>query len=167
MSPDNQKFPPHFRELIQALNNNNVEYMLIGGYAMGAYGHIRATSDLDIFINATENNADRLIQACIEYGIEQESLQKEMFLVPKMIGIGQPPLRIEILKHLDVIDFDLAYQRIMKRDVDGVEIKVISLEDLTVLKKAAIIDRGASRDSEDLDYLNKLKQLIKKKGKMF
>jgi len=167
MSPDNQKFPPHFREFIQALNNNDVEYMLIGGYAMGAYGHIRATSDLDIFINATENNADRLVQACIEYGIEQESLQKKMFLVPKMIGIGQPPLRIEILKHLDVIDFDLAYQRVMKREVDGVEIKVISLEDLTALKKAAIIDRGASRDSEDLDYLNKLNQLIKKKGKIF
>ncbi len=163
MSIDNQKFPTHFREFIEALNNHKVEYMLIGGYAMGAYGHIRGTNDLDIFINATNENADRMIEACSEYGISAKSIQKEMFLVPKMIGIGQPPLRIEILKKLDVIDFDLAYQRVIKRAVDGVEINVVSLEDLTLLKQAAIKDRDMARDSEDLDYLTRLKNKIKNK----
>jgi hypothetical protein len=67
--------------------------MLIGGYALGMYGHIRATNDLDIYINATEENAIKMVKACIDYGIPAERVSKEMFLVQKMIGIGQPPLR--------------------------------------------------------------------------
>ncbi len=66
--------------------------MLIGGFAMGAYGHMRGTNDLDIFVNASEDNADKMISACIEYGITSDNLKREMFLVPKMIGIGKPPL---------------------------------------------------------------------------
>ena len=57
------------------------------------------------------NNADKMISACIEYGITSDNLKREMFLVPKMIGIGKPPLRIELIKKLDTIDFKFAYQR--------------------------------------------------------
>lgn len=57
MSNPNTKFPDNFREFIIELNRFEVEYMLIGGYALGAYGHMRGTNDLDIFINATEDNA--------------------------------------------------------------------------------------------------------------
>ncbi len=91
MSIKNHIFPKHFRAFIKA-NNHNVEYMLIGGFAMGAYGHMRGTNDLDIFVNASEDNADKMISACIEYGITSDNLKREMFLVPKMIGIGKPPL---------------------------------------------------------------------------
>ena len=68
-SNQNNVFPSHFRDFVEALNNNKVEYLLIGGYALGAYGHIRSTGDLDIFINATEENADKAISACADYGI--------------------------------------------------------------------------------------------------
>lgn len=95
--PDN-KFPEHFRDFIKVINNYNVEYLIIGGYAMGVFGHFRGTGDLDIFINATDENAEKLMNACIVYGIPKPSIKKGMFLVPKMVGIGQPPLRIEILK---------------------------------------------------------------------
>lgn len=105
MPVENSLLPDNFREFINALNQNSVEYLVIGGYAMGAYGHFRGTNDLDIFINATPENAGRMIEACLDYGIPSDSLKKEMFLVQKMIGIGSPPLRIEILKKLDVIDF--------------------------------------------------------------
>jgi len=98
MSPTNDKLPNHFRDFIHELNEHHVEYLIIGEYALGAYGHIRATADLDIFINATEVNALKLISACSKYGIPTEYLKKEMFLVPKMVGIGEPPMRIEILK---------------------------------------------------------------------
>ena len=54
----NNVFPSHFREFVEALNQTHVEYLLIGGYAVGAYGHIRSTGDLDIFINATEERED-------------------------------------------------------------------------------------------------------------
>lgn len=149
----NNVFPDHFREFIEALNTHEVEYLLIGGYAVGAYGYIRGTGDLDIFLNSTEENAEKAIAACIEYGIPKKNLTKEMFIIPKMIGIGEPPMRIEILKKLDTVDFQYTFQRVVKTVVDGVPINVISLDDLIVLKKAAV----KGRDTEDLNYLLKLK----------
>ena len=136
--------------------------MLIGGYALGAYGHIRATDDLDIIIHATEENADKMIKACVAFGISSESIDKNMFLVEKMVGIGEPPFRIEILKKLDVVDFSYAYRRIKKISVDGIDIKVIDLDDLILLKKAAIKSRTKARDQEDLTFLQKLKIDLRK-----
>ena len=157
MSKTNNKFPTHFKDFIVELNKHKVEYMLIGGYALGVYGHIRATNDLDIYINATEENALKMVKACIDYGIPEESINTKMFLVQKMIGIGQPPLRIEILKKLDIVDFEYAFQRVKKTSVDGVSINVVDLDDLILLKKAAVKGRNKSRDVEDLSFLEKLK----------
>lgn len=153
----NDIFPENFRDFVTCLNKHEVEYLVIGGYAMGAYGHLRGTNDLDIFINATESNADKVMKACEDFGIPKESLEREMFLVEKMVGIGTPPLRIEILKNLDVVDFKYAYQRMEKRRIDGLEMNLISLDDLILLKQAAKKDRNKSRDIEDLSFLERLK----------
>jgi predicted nucleotidyltransferase len=158
----NRYFPEHFKEFIRILNDLNIEYLLIGGYAMGAYGHIRATSDLDIFINAKTENADKMVAACIKFGIRKETLSKDMFLVPKMIGIGEPPLRIEILKELGIVDFNYAFERAITKKVDGISIKVVALDDLILLKKSAVKDRNHPRDHEDLTFLEKLKGSIRK-----
>lgn len=154
----NNRLPDHFRDFIVQLNSHNVEYLIIGGYAVGSYGHVRGTNDLDIFINATPSNAEKLISACLEFGIEQDQLNLDMFLVPRMIGIGSPPLRIEILKKLDIVDFELAYKRKKQVLVDGELLNVVSLDDLILLKKAAVKDRNQARDSEDLTFLEKLKK---------
>ncbi len=74
-----------------------------------------------------------------------------------MIGIGQFPLRIETLKKLDIVDFKFAFQRAKKAIVDGVSINVVDLDDLILLKKAAIKGRNKYRDIEDLSFLEKLK----------
>lgn len=153
----NNSFPTHFRDFVKALNNNEVEYVLIGGYAMAVYGHYKVTGKMEILINATEDNSEKLLKASVEYGIPEDSLSKEMFLVTKMIGIGEPPLRIEILKKLDVVDFSYAFQRAELKLVDGLKINVVSLEDLILLKKAAEIGRSKARDSEDLQFLENLK----------
>lgn len=162
MSVENNIFPSHFREFIIQLNDHKVEYMLIGGFAMGAYGHMRGTNDLDIYINATELNADKMMKASLDYGIPRESLKKEMFLVPKMIGIGQPPLRIEVLKKLDTVDFQYAFQRIKKTTLDGIDINVVGLKDLRLLKKAAVKGRNKARDAEDLNFIETLLSKLKK-----
>ncbi|MEQ9467575.1 MAG: nucleotidyltransferase [Ekhidna sp.] len=156
----NDQFPSHYKDFINSLNNQQVEYLLIGGYALGAYGHIRGTNDLDIFIHATETNALKMIKACIDYGIPKEDIKKEMFLVPKMIGIGDPPLRIEILKTVASFDFEYAFERKITRDVNGVLINVVDLDDLIMLKKAAIKERSKARDQEDLNFLQKLKSKL-------
>lgn len=151
------RFPSHFKEFIPALNANQVEYMLIGGYAVGAYGHVRGTNDLDIFIHATPENAERMERACIQYGINGEDISREMFLVDRMIGIGDPPLRIELLKKLNFVDFKYAFRRVTKRNVDGIDINVVDLDDLILLKRAAVKGRSSARDSEDLSFLERLK----------
>lgn len=160
MSNLNNKLPDSFREFLVELNRYNVEYLLIGGFAMGAYGHIRATNDLDVFINANEKNAERMIKACDSYGIPSDSLALEMFLVPRMVVIGEPPIKIEILKKLDAVDFNYAYERAKTITVDEVQIKVVSLDDLILLKKAAVSGRDKSRDSEDLSFLTRLKNSL-------
>jgi hypothetical protein len=71
-SNTNNVFPDHFRGFIEALNDNEVQYLLIGGYAVGAYGYIRSTGDLDIFINSTERNAEGAIAACTR-GFQRKS----------------------------------------------------------------------------------------------
>ncbi|MEM6642533.1 MAG: nucleotidyltransferase [Bacteroidota bacterium] len=157
----NNRFPSHFRDFINELNKKKVQYLVIGGYAMGAYGHHRGTGDLDIFINATDANAENLISAAIDYGIPKEQVKKEMFLVPKMVGIGQPPLRIELLKVLDTLDFEYAYQRVELKEVDGLRIRVASVDDLILLKKAARRGRSKARDIEDLTFLEKLKSKMR------
>jgi len=159
----NNRFPNHFRDFIEELNKHEVEYALIGGYAMGAYGHHRGTGDLDIFIDATEQNAEKVLKSCIAYGIPSADLKREMFLVPKMIGIGSPPLKIEIIKKLDTVDFKYAFQRSQFKTVDGLKINVVSLDDLILLKKAAKKGRSKARDSEDLSFLQKLKEKLKNK----
>lgn len=163
MATANNLFPDNFREFIAKLNKHQVAYMVIGGYAMGAYGHFRGTNDLDIFIHSTEVNAKKMIDACVDYGIPPDSLKEEMFLVQKMIGIGTPPLRIEVLKKLDAVDFEYAYQRVRKHLVDGLLVNIVSLDDLILLKRAAKKGRDKARDSEDLSFLEKLKATPKRK----
>ncbi len=157
MTISNNLLPDHFREFVASLNEFHVEYLIIGGYALGAYGHLRGTNDLDIFIHATDENANKMISACSAYGIPKDTLSNEMFLVQKMIGIGDPPLRIEIIKDVGSIDFSYAYQRKRQKMVDGVMLNVIGIDDLILLKKNALRDRNSSRDQEDLNYLESLK----------
>ncbi|MEN8250133.1 MAG: hypothetical protein ABFS32_14470 [Bacteroidota bacterium] len=157
MKISNTHFPSHFQDFINALNKFDVEYMLIGGYAMGSYGHIRSTRDMDIYINTTLENAKSLKKACIYYGIREGNLDEEMFLVPKMVGIGDPPLRIKLLKEVGIVDFKYAFKRSIRKKVEGLEINVIGLEDLELLKKEAIKSRKKSRDEEDLKFIQSLK----------
>ncbi len=82
MNPNN-RFPENFRSFIEALNQHSVEYLLIGGFAMGAYGHIRSTGDLDIFIHATKENAQRAIESCADFGNNEEDLTTEIIGTPQ------------------------------------------------------------------------------------
>ncbi len=164
-SNSNMRFPENFREFIIVLNRFQVEYMIIGGYAIGAYGYARGTNDLDIFINATPENAQKMKQACAAYGIDEKHIELDMFLVPKMVVIGEPPLRIEVLKKLDTVDFQYAYARVKTVQVDKLPLRVVSLDDLILLKQAAVKGRDKARDTEDLSFLQKLKaSLTNKKG---
>src|SRR5450759_2011014 len=87
-----------FKEFLKSLNSNNVEYLLIGGYAVGIYGHIRATNDLDVWVNISPENAARIDRALREFGFAAEGPTSSLFLVRNnVVRMGVPPIRIEIL----------------------------------------------------------------------
>src|SRR5580658_10278396 len=81
-----------FKEFLKSLNSNSVEYLLIGGYAVGLHGHIRATNDLDIWVKVSQENAVRIERTLREFGFATAPLSPDLFLAPKsMVRIGVPP----------------------------------------------------------------------------
>jgi hypothetical protein len=103
--------PRDFKEFLKSLNSNHVEYLLmIGGYAVGIHGYIRATNDLDIRVNINPENATRIGNALHQFGFAEEVLTPELFLTRNnVIRMGVPPMRIEILTSISGVEFESCY----------------------------------------------------------
>lgn len=142
--------PPDFREFFRWFEEHAVEYLLVGGYAVGYHGYPRATMDLDVWIAATTENARRVIAALTDFGFGGHTLNESMFLVPdKIIRMGLPPMRIEIHTSIDGVEFAEASQQRIDDDLDGVPVRLISLHHLKQNKQAA----GRPKDLADLAEL--------------
>ena len=90
------RLPPDFKEFLRLLNANRVEYLVVGGYAVGLHGYPRATVDLDVWVRATPDNAERLVQALRAFGFDLPTLQSQLFVDPRsIVRFGTPPFRIE------------------------------------------------------------------------
>ena len=104
------RLPPDFKEFLKLLNSNQVEYLVIGGYAINYYGFPRATGDLDIWIAIHPKNAQRLAKALRDFGFPQANT--EAFLEPrKVIRMGVPPIRLELLTTISGVEFEDCYPR--------------------------------------------------------
>jgi hypothetical protein len=142
--------PDDFKEFLRLLTLHQVEYMMIGGYAVSFHGYPRATMDLDIWVGMTPENADRLQQVLIDFGFAVPALNKNLFLVQdKIIRMGTPPLRIEILTTISGVFFEDCFPNRIQGVVDGVPTNLISLQDLKTNKRAS----GRHKDLSDLEYL--------------
>jgi hypothetical protein len=98
-----------FKEFLKSLNSNNVEYLLIGGYAVGIYGHIRATNDLDVWVNVSPENASRIDRALRQFGFTAAQLTSGLFLSRNnVVRMGVPPIRIEITS-ISGVELELCY----------------------------------------------------------
>lgn len=143
---------PDFKEFIQSLNDNQVKYLIIGGYAVAFHGHPRYTKDLDVWIELSKENADRLIAALDDFGFGSLGLQASDFLEPnQVIQLGYPPSRINILMTPKGINFDSCFERRVEVETDGVNFAFIDLEDLLENKKAT----GRHQDLADVENLEK------------
>jgi hypothetical protein len=143
--------PPDFKEFLQLLNFHQVEYLLIGGYAVGYYGYPRATADMDIWIAIQPENAQKVVEVLQEFGFDEERLTPDLFLEEKqVIQLGLPPVRIEILTTISGVSFEECYVVRQVDELDGVEVNLISLEHLKVNKKAS----GRYKDLNDLENLS-------------
>jgi len=132
------------------LRSAKIEYLLIGGYAVGHYGFPRATGDLDIWVANHDENATRLVDALRQFGFDVPELNKSLFQKPKhVVRMGVPPVRLEILSSIDGVDFQECYPRRETVEIDGVAVDVISLADLKTNKRAS----GRHQDLTDLEKL--------------
>jgi len=139
-----------FKELLKSLNSNRVEYLLIGGYAVGFHGYIRATNDLDIWVRISPENAVRIEQALRDFGFAATDLSTDLFDAKnKMVRMGVPPIRIEILTSISGVEFDVCYAEKETVEVDDLLVPVISLARLRENKAAS----GRLKDLADLESL--------------
>lgn len=142
--------PQDFKEFLKLLNSQQVKYLLIGGYAVGYYGYPRATADMDVWIEILSDNAQKIVKVLKEFGFESPELKPELFLEKnKIIRMGLPPFRIEVLTTISGVNFDECYKEREQITIDGIRVDLISLKHLKLNKKAA----GRYKDLNDLEHL--------------
>lgn len=139
-----------FREFLRLLNAHRVDYLLVGGYAVGLHGYPRATVDMDVWVSPTGSNAERIVAALRAFGFDGPEVSAPLFVNPRaLIRFGVPPFRIEIMTTIDGVEYDGCRARAVEFDVDGLPVPVIALADLKANKLAA----GRHKDLADLDHL--------------
>ena len=139
-----------FEQFIELLNKNEVSYLVVGGYAFAIHAFPRFTNDIDILILIEDTNADKLIKVLSEFGFNSLEFKKEDFLSSnKIIQLGNPPYRINILTSIDGVDFNEAWDRKIVAKYGDQNIYFISKEDLIKNKTAS----GRKKDLDDLDHL--------------
>jgi hypothetical protein len=145
-----------FLDLLSAFNAAEVRYLVVGAYAVGVHGHPRATKDLDVWIEASPENATRLIDALRAFGAPLGELEARDFETPGTgFMMGNPPWRIDVLTQIDGVRFEEVAPRAIEASFDGVPTRVIGLEDLLTNKRAA----GRLQDLADVRALERLRGL--------
>ena len=148
MAPIN--LPEDFKEFLKLLNAHRVKYLLIGGYAVAYHGYPRATAGMDVWIDVEPVNAERIVAALKAFGFDLPELSPRLFLTPeKIIRMGTPPMRIEIVTSISGVSFENGYASRIKDELDGVPVDLIGLAELKENKKAS----GRYKDLDDLENL--------------
>jgi len=142
--------PPDFKEFLRLLSVHQVEYLIIGGYAVGYHGYPRATVDLDIWIAINSDNAAKIVSVLREFGFDPPELSEDLFLKEwQIIRMGVPPLRVEIATTISGVDFRDCYNEKVTDMLDDIEVNFINLEKLKINKKAS----GRHQDLADIEHL--------------
>ena len=94
---------PHYKELLQLLNEFEVDYLIVGGFAVMKYGEPRYTKDLDVWVHNSLQNSVRVVEALKKFGapLEHDGITAETFSAKQVVyQIGVAPVRIDILTEI-------------------------------------------------------------------
>ena len=141
-----------YLDFIQALNQHEVEYLIVGGYAVILHGYPRTTGDLDVWVHKTEKNYGRLVGAMSDFGMPLFDMTEENFLHNPRLDVftfGRPPVSIEILNQVKGLQFEDAHRNAVHNEIEGITAKFLSRPDLLAAKKAA----NRPRDINDIENL--------------
>jgi hypothetical protein len=140
---------PHYKELLRLLNKFEVEYLIVGGYAVMKYGEPRYTKDLDVWVRNSAQNSIRVVSALKRFGapLDQDGINAETFTGNQVVyQIGVAPVRVDILTEITAVEFSDAWQKKVSSSFFGVPVNFISLDDLLTNKRAL----GRDSDLADL-----------------
>ncbi len=144
------QLPIDFKEFLRLLNAKRVEYMVVGGYAVSFHGYPRNTGDIDVWIATNADNLQKVIDALGDFGLTDPELNADVFSDPtRILRVGVPPLRIEIMTDLSGVSFARCCVNRVFAEVDGITVPFIGPDDLRENKQAA----GRQKDMIDLEHL--------------
>jgi hypothetical protein len=144
------KLERDLREFIELLNARDVRYVIVGAYALAHHGRPRYTGDIDFFVEASAQNADRLSQVLEQFGFANVGVVEEDFTAAdQVVQLGVEPHRMDIMTSITDVEFDEAWNTREYGDLDGLRVPFISKE-LLKRNKAAV---ARKQDLADLDYL--------------
>lgn len=139
-----------YKDMLQGLSDNKVRFLVVGAYAMGAYGYPRATGDFDIWIEVSSENSEKIYRTLSQFGAPISDVTKSTFCEEGIIfQIGVAPRRIDIITKIDGVDFKKAYSNKQEIEIEEIKIPFISKEDLIRNKEST----GREKDKLDAKYL--------------
>jgi predicted nucleotidyltransferase len=139
-----------FKEFIELLNDKGVRYLVIGGYAVALHGYPRYTKDIDIWVDMSEENAEKIVLALGEFGFGSLGLKMEDFLEEEqIIQLGYAPNRIDLITTPVGVEFEECYDKRVEVEIEEVRVDFIDLENLKRNKRAS----GRMQDLADIENL--------------
>lgn len=143
-------FNQDFKDFVKLLTENKVEYLIVGGYAVGVHGYPRYTGDLDIWINNSDENAKRILKCVNDFGFSSYNLKLTDFTKDgRIVQLGYPPIRIDIINLVDGVKFSECYKNKKIVKIDDLDVNFIGYDDLIKNKKAT----SRPRDIDDIQNL--------------
>lgn len=142
------------RGFLKSLTEHEVSFLVLGGYAVALHGYPRATADFDLWIKSSPANAERVLAALRDFGFTPTEEAAQALLTPgKILRMGYPPTRIELLTAPAGVEFGPCRARAVMKDLFGVAVPVIGLDDLIANKRAA----GRPKDLIDAAELERIR----------
>jgi hypothetical protein len=145
-------FNEDFTDFISCFNNNNVKYILVGGYSVILHGYSRTTGDMDLWVERTSENYKNIKIAFLKFGMPVFDMTENAFLNNETFDVftfGKPPSSIDIMVKVKGLDFNECYNKAVFFNENNLEIRTIHLNNLIDAKKAS----GRSKDLNDLENL--------------
>jgi hypothetical protein len=141
-----------FNEFIELLNNNEVKYLVVGGFAIAYYAKPRYTKDIDILVESSKENSKKIMNTLIQFGFGNIGLKEEDFQRPdQIIQLGYAPVRIDIITSIMGVEFETAWKNRVEGKYGDIPCFFISKEDLIKNKQAS----ARPQDKADLEILKK------------
>jgi predicted nucleotidyltransferase len=149
-------FTADMKDLLRLFDEHDVEYVLVGGFAVNYYGYVRTTQDIDLLILPVPENSSRVMAALADFGFSSAGIPQELFEQEGCaVHLGTEPNRIDLLTSLRGVMNQAVFEAAQRIELEGVAVKIISLRHLVKAKRSS--DRA--RDLADVEELLKINEV--------